>query len=258
MLKKLKYQCELFWLALGFFTRIPIPSSTPYSETRMNRAGRYFPLVGLLIGVMVCVIYLGLAYVLPISSAVLLTMVASVLLTGAFHEDGLADMADGIGGGMTVERRLEIMKDSRLGTYGTITLVLALLLKWQLLVELLSSGLVAPLMIFLLGYALSRATAVTLIHDMKYVTDIDTSKSKPLAQRQTLGEYWLAWAFGILPLLWLPLRPALLLLLVMLVQRWLFQWWLNKRLGGFTGDCLGAVQQVTEITLYLVLLMLLQ
>ncbi|MGR5250930.1 adenosylcobinamide-GDP ribazoletransferase [Vibrio astriarenae] len=258
MVKFLKYQWELFWLALGFFSRIPIPQSTPYSEERMNRSGRYFPLVGLALGTIVYAGYWAFSYVLPNEVAVLLTMILSVLLTGAFHEDGLADMADGIGGGMTVERRLEIMKDSRLGTYGTITVILALFLKWQLLVTLFGSGLISPLLVLLIGYGLSRAVAVTLIYDMTYVTDSAGSKSRPLAQRQTLAEFWCAIAIGVTPLIGIPPVPASIMLISMMILRALFQIWLDKRLGGFTGDCLGAVQQVSELTLYIIMLMMIQ
>lgn len=258
MNKTLKYQMELFWLAMGFFTRIPIPSVTPYSEERMNRAGRYFPLVGMLVGFLVYLGYCVISLFLPLEVAVLLAMVLSVLITGAFHEDGLADMADGIGGGMTIERRLTIMKDSRLGTYGTITLSLALLLKWQLLVALLGSGLVSPALILISAYTLSRAVAVTLIYDMNYVNESDGSKSKPLAQKQTLSEFWCAIAIGVTPLLWLNGYSSMFIVTAMIVLRSIFKIWLNKRLGGFTGDCLGAVQQIAEITIYIVMLSLMQ
>ncbi len=118
MLAGLKYQLELFWLSLGFFSRLPIPSDTPYSEQRMNQAGRYFALVGLLLGCLCALVYWVASTLFSTEVAVFMMMCFSLMLTGAFHEDGLTDMADGIGGGMTVERRLAIMKDSRIGTYG--------------------------------------------------------------------------------------------------------------------------------------------
>ena len=124
---KVASQINLFYLALSFFTRIPVPRSMVYSPALLNQASRYFSLVGLFIGVITSVACYFLVMLFPLAIAILLTMILSLFLTGAFHEDGLADMADGIGGGFTIEKRLAIMKDSRLGTYGTITLFMALL-----------------------------------------------------------------------------------------------------------------------------------
>ena len=193
---RVTYQWELFALAMGFFSRLPMPKNTPYSSERMNRSGRYFSMVGLLLGVSCGGLFLLLDIVLPSSIAIFLMMSFSLMLTGAFHEDGLTDMADGIGGGMTLERRLTIMKDSRIGTYGASALVMALLGKWVLLNELVSmTGL---FMVIVASYTFSRAIAASLIYDMPYVSDLDTSKSKPLANKQTKGElvfianYWCA------------------------------------------------------------------
>lgn len=244
-----KYQYQLFMLALGFFSRIPVPTSIPYSEERMNQAGRYFALVGLLLGALCAlVLYLALL-VLPSSIALVIMMVFSLLLTGAFHEDGLTDMADGIGGGMTTERRLTIMKDSRIGTYGASALIMALLGKYLLLAELVRLDQVVTMVV--VAYTLSRAVAASLIYDMPYVSDIDTSKSKPLAQRQSKKELLLLALTGLLPCLLLAPQLIVLLVGVMVVFRVLFKRWLLARLGGFTGDCLGAAQQLSELLIYL-------
>lgn len=247
--QRIKYQWELFALALSFFSRIPIPASTPYSEDRMNRAGRYFSLVGLLLGALCGVCYALLELIFPATVSIFLTMVFSLMLTGAFHEDGLADMADGIGGGMTLERRLTIMKDSRIGTYGASALVMALLGKWLLLNELAS--ITSIFCILVVSYGLSRAVAASLIYDMPYVSDLDTSKSKPLASKQTIGELVLLMVSGIFPALWFGLEIALGLLVLAFIFGCLFKKWLLARLGGFTGDCLGAGQQLMELLIYL-------
>ncbi|USD63986.1 adenosylcobinamide-GDP ribazoletransferase [Vibrio sp. SCSIO 43136] len=251
-MKTLKYQWQLFCLALSFFSRLPVPSDTPYSPERMNRSGRFFALVGLLLGTLCALSYWVFAAILPITVAVFLTMVISLLLTGAFHEDGLADMADGIGGGMTLERRLEIMKDSRLGTYGAATLTLALLGKFLLLIELAQVTSLVP--ILMSGYVVSRAVAATLIRSMDYVTDAANSKAKPLAQSQSASEQAFLYLCGALSLLWLPLELAVGVAAALLVLRSLFKRWLNSRLGGFTGDCLGAGQQLAELAFYLICL----
>lgn len=177
----LRYQLELFLLAVSFFSRIPVPVSLPYSSERMNQAGRYFALVGLLLGAICALVYSLATQLFSTNISVFLTMVLSLLLTGAFHEDGLADMADGVGGGMTAERRLEIMKDSRIGTYGSSALIMVLLGKYLLLTELADLTSLVP--VWLLAYTLSRAVAASLIRNTPYVSDTDSSKSKPLAQQ---------------------------------------------------------------------------
>lgn len=248
----LKYQIELFLLALGFFSRLPIPADTPYSEQRMNQAGRYFALVGLLLGLLCAGVYAVAKLLFSADVAIFLTMVFSLLLTGAFHEDGLTDMADGIGGGMTQERRLTIMKDSRIGTYGASALVMALLGKFLFLSELADSNEVIPAIVT--AYVVSRALAASLIYDMPYVTDSDASKSKPLASKQSKSELGLLIVSGLIPALWLDLGLMVVLILVGLMFRTLFKRWLMTRIGGFTGDCLGAAQQLMELLTYLVIL----
>ena len=131
MINWLREQYWCFCLALAFFTRIPIPASTPFSPQRLNHASPYFAVVGMIVGTLTAAWCWFLCLWLPLPVALLLGLLGSLCLTGAFHEDGLADMADGLGGGMDVERKLTIMKDSRLGTYGACALLLALLLKRQ-------------------------------------------------------------------------------------------------------------------------------
>ncbi|MEZ9188971.1 adenosylcobinamide-GDP ribazoletransferase [Vibrio sp. 10N.286.52.F8] len=247
---RVTYQWELFALAMGFFSRLPMPKNTPYSTERMNRSGRYFSTVGLLLGVLCGGVFLLLDAILPSAVAIFLMMSFSLMLTGAFHEDGLTDMADGIGGGMTLERRLTIMKDSRIGTYGASALIMALLGKWVLLNELISmTGL---FMVIVTSYTFSRAIAASLIYDMPYVSDLDTSKSKPLANKQTKGELVFLLLVGVLPSLWFGLEFALVLSVVAYLFRTGFKTWLLARIGGFTGDCLGAAQQLMELLTYLV------
>ncbi|WP_027251057.1 adenosylcobinamide-GDP ribazoletransferase [Photobacterium halotolerans] len=248
----LRYQYQLFCLAVSFFSRLPIPASTPYSDERMNRAGRYFALVGLVLGALCAIAYSLSAAWLPPQFAVFITMVFSLLLTGAFHEDGLTDMADGIGGGMTTERRLIIMKDSRIGTYGAATLIMALLGKFIMLSYLAVHTELA--VILLIAYTLSRTVAASLIFDMPYVSDASTSKSKPLANAQTVPELLFSVATGILVCLVLAPDLALVLVVAAVLFRMGFKAWLNARLGGFTGDCLGAAQQLMELLIYLILI----
>ncbi len=268
-----KYQLQLFLLALGFFSRIPISSTIPYSSQRMNQAGRYFPLVGLLLGALCGLLFILLMQIFSSEIAIFLSMLFSLLLTGAFHEDGLTDMVDGIGGGMTIERRLTIMKDSRIGTYGGSALIMALLGKFLLLSQL-SSGILAqtflplspwqataPLasvfLLWVIAYTLSRAVAASLIFNTPYVSDPQGSKSKPLAARQSKGELVFITLSALLPCLLLKLPILGALMISALIFRQLFRRYLLARLGGFTGDCLGAAQQLMELLIYLLLLALL-
>lgn len=247
-----RYQVELFFLALSFFSRLPVPADTPYSSERMNQAGRYFALVGVLLGGLTAFSYILFSQWFPAQVSLVLMMTFSLMLTGAFHEDGLTDMADGIGGSMNGERRLAIMKDSRIGTYGACTLIMALLAKFVFLSALVADGWVVAALV--VSYSLSRAVAASLIYDMPYVSDPDTSKSKPLANRQKKGELLFSLLCGILPCLWFGLKMTLVLCMVAVIFRWLFRRWLMARIGGFTGDCLGAAQQLMELLAYLVLI----
>ncbi|XQW85629.1 adenosylcobinamide-GDP ribazoletransferase [Thalassotalea piscium] len=250
-------QWQLLCLSIMFFTRFPVPKSTPYSAHLMNQANRYFPLVGFILALLLCLIYIGLRSLFPLDVAVILVMITSLLFTGAFHEDGLADMADGIGGGLTIEKRLAIMKDSRIGTYGSVTLIMALLLKFILLLALAKQQLF--ILSLLLAYTLSRSLAATLIFNTAYVADEAQSKSKPLASQQSVSELVIVIVSGVLALLLFIEKPwfialSVWLVIVLVTFRTLFRYWLIKRIKGFTGDCLGAAQQISELLIYMTLI----
>jgi len=252
----IKYQWQLFSLAVMFFSRLPVSNNIPYSALRMNQANRYFSMVGLLIGGILALVFYVIQPIFPLEVAIILLMISSVLLTGAFHEDGLADMADGMGGGYTVENRLLIMKDSRIGTYGSVSLLLALLLKFYLLLILAQHSQLIFSLIF--AYGLSRALAASLIFNTQYVSDSEDSKSKPLAAQQSLTELLLNIIVAVLPCLFIKeIFPELFNILLLTIAslfifRFCFRRWLIARIGGFTGDCLGAAQQISELIIYLV------
>jgi adenosylcobinamide-GDP ribazoletransferase len=226
------------------------PGSAIRAEA-LNRSARYFPAVGLLIGGIGALVYLGAAQLWPQAVAVLLSMAATIYATGAFHEDGLSDTVDGLGGGWEKLRILEIMKDSRVGSYGVVAMVLALLGKFLLL-----SSLEPALIPFALlaGHALSRFCATVLLATMDYVREDLLAKAKPLATRLSPGAMLVALSFVVAALAFLPLEKAIFgCVLAALVTFWLaakFKRWL----GGYTGDCLGATQQLSEIAFYLGLL----
>lgn len=253
-------ELRLFLTAIQFFTRIPVPAWVGHQPQQLNRAARYFPLVGVVVGALSAATLLLAAYVLPLTLAVGLSMAFGILITGAFHEDGLSDFADGLGGGFTREKALAIMKDSRIGAYGAIALILVLLMKYQALLQLCdahSSKLVAAALIA--AHATSRLMAASLIATQRYIRDDDSARAKPAAEQIDHSSLAIAMLTGIstLALLYAAETPVVNIaaaVISALLMRGYLAWRLQKRLGGYTGDCLGAVQQLTELAFYLGLL----
>ena len=244
----LRRELEYFFGAVRFFTRLPVPAWVGHSSEALNRSARYFPAVGLLIGGIGALVYLGAALLWPPAVAILLSMAATIYATGAFHEDGLADTVDGLGGGWEKLRILEIMKDSRVGSYGVVAMVLALLGKFTLLCALEPA--LVPL-VLLAGHSLSRFCSTVLLATMEYVREDLLAKAKPLATGLSGGAVLVALLAPLAALSLLPPEKVLAgSVLAALATLWLagkFKRWL----GGYTGDCLGAVQQVSEIAFYL-------
>ena len=245
----MKQQLNLFFLALGFFSRIPMPAWIVYSPENLNRASRYFTLVGWLLGGLVALVFIAADTLFSNSVSLWLAMGFSLLLTGAFHEDGLADTADGFGGAFAREKKLSIMKDSRIGTYGATALVMALLGKYVLLIE--NTQIVFSLII---AYALSRTVAASLVFDMRYVADEDGSKSKPLANNQSKTDLLILLASALPAFFFLHWLNVLIIIAALVLIRYAAKWYFQKQIGGYTGDCLGAAQQVSELAIYLLLL----
>ena len=265
-----------FLTAVQFFTRIPITGRLAewvgFSGELLRASAGHFPGVGLMVGAVAATVFAMVNAFLPESAftplvAAVLSTIATVLMTGGFHEDGLADVADGLGGSYDRERALDIMKDSRVGAFGAMALVLALLAKVALLallgsVEGIPSGWdAAPLGTWLVcaalvaGHVTSRALPLLLIAWLPHVGDTAASKSKPLADRISTRSLLIAF-------LWLLMTLALVLTVLdaihlivacsfsVLALLWMGRWF-KRRLQGFTGDCLGATQQVCEIAFYL-------
>lgn len=250
----------LLRLAIVFLTRWPIEIKQKIEDDVLNAATGYFALVGLLVAfISVGALFLA-QLVLPSHIAIVIAMIASVLFTGAFHEDGLADTADGLGGGWTVEAKLNIMKDSRIGTYGCSALLLVLLLKYQLLVALFDSSFVLIVAALFVGHSLSRALAVSVIGALEYVQLDKASKTKPVAQSLTKvsKQVLILTMVAVLTLAWLlnifTMSQLVILLVLLAVIRHLLITFINKQLGGYTGDVLGAFQQVFEVSIYATLL----
>ncbi|TXG87481.1 MAG: adenosylcobinamide-GDP ribazoletransferase [Rhodocyclaceae bacterium] len=241
----LRREAEYFFGAIRFFTRLPVPAWVGHSPEALNHSARYFPLVGIVVGLIAALVFAATSFLLPKTLAVLFAMAATIHVTGAFHEDGWADMVDGFGGGWTRERALEIMKDSRIGSFGAVALVLMLLGKFVALIEL-DALLVAPALIA--GHAFSRLCSTTLLHFLDYARE--EGKAKPLATRISLGELLCATAFGCVALLMLPPTAAICGVAFALAATAVLAAKIHGRLGGYTGDCLGATQQLAELAFY--------
>jgi len=258
--EKCQEQYYLLLLALSFFTRVPVHLPEVIKPEMLHKASRYFALVGLFIGIVTAFIFAVFASFLPVSLAILISMGCSLLLTGAFHEDGWADVWDGFGGGWTVEQKLNIMKDSRLGTYGAAALFFILMIKYQSLVLLSVSeenSLLAICYALILVHTLSRTVSTSLIFSMNYVSEDAQSKVKPLAQHLSLNSLLVLVITSVLVLFTLlPALHCLVMIICLWIIRLLLIFWFNRQLGGFTGDCLGAAQQILEVAVYIILIVL--
>lgn len=242
----MKKELELFFTALMFYTRIPCPKWVTHDPEYLNKATRYFPLMGWIVGGACAAVFYGADYLLNTPIALLLSIAAGIFITGAFHEDGFADVCDGFGGGWTKEKILDIMKDSRTGAYGVIGVCMILLLKYT---ALLSIPYAAIAVVLIAGHSFSRLCAVLVVASSSYVRENEDAKAKPLAKTITKREIIPALCFGIIPLFFLGLHSVAVV--APLIATWYLRRYFHKWIGGYTGDCLGTVQQVTEVFFYL-------
>jgi adenosylcobinamide-GDP ribazoletransferase len=248
-------ELEVFFAALRFFTRLPVPAWVGHSQQQLDRAARYFPLVGLIVGGIGALVTFAAARALPVSLAILAGMAATLAVTGAFHEDGFADAADGFGGGWDKRRVLEIMKDSRIGSFGAIAITLMLLAKFNALVQIDAlDGRRMLVLALLAGHALSRFASTTLICALDYVREDDSAKAKPLARRLSPPALGVAALFGLGPCLLLAVSKVWVAIVLAAAVTLLCARYFVRRIGGYTGDCLGATQQAAELAFYVGLL----
>jgi adenosylcobinamide-GDP ribazoletransferase len=252
-----------FLLAIQFFTRIPITGQLAvwvgFIPEMLRASAAHFAGVGWIVGSVAALVYTVFDMLLPGGYAPLIaaciSTIATLLLTGGFHEDGLADLADGLGGSYDRDRALEIMKDSRIGAFGAMALVLALLTKIALLAALGGLDAWAVVALILASHVVSRAFPMALLALLPHVGDAAGSKSKPLADSISARALFsnVIWCFGLIPLVFIAQTATEFIAgLGLALLAWCFMWWrLAKRLQGFTGDALGATQQVCEITFLL-------
>lgn len=244
MVAWLGLQVRLLLVGIQFLTRIPTPQLTAFEETWITRATRYFPLVGQIVGGVCALVLIAASQIWSAGIAAALALAVGIALTGAFHEDGLADTADGLGGGQTPARRLEIMKDSRIGTYGAVTLVLILSLKMLALADLPATVAAVALVA---AHGTGRAAAVVAMRLTPYAVEGEAGKWKPTPQGVRTAEMACAVGLALWPLALLQPGAAvagvaggtMLALTLALIAR--------RLIGGHTGDVLGAIEQAFEM-----------
>jgi len=251
----LKQEFQYLLAAIQFFTRIPLPMGVTHDSVTLNQALKYFPLIGWLVGGVCGLTYYLAAGTWPVSVAVVLSIIVGVLLTGALHEDGFADSCDGFGGGWDKSQVLAIMKDPRIGNYAALGLILMLLLKTVLLIQLAQESDGLLLIALLLAHSASRLLVLPLPWLLDYARESDDSKSRAMVAGRFSGSM-LAYAslFVLLPLLYLQAPPLWYALLNAAAVAAIMGLYFKRRIGGYSGDCLGATQQVTEVVVYLSLL----
>ncbi|ACF12579.1 cobalamin 5'-phosphate synthase [Chloroherpeton thalassium ATCC 35110] len=246
----MKTQFNVFLSAVMFLTRLPVGRWVHYNAEHLAQSSIYFPLVGALVGA-IAVGALSLSLLLiPVLPAVLISMIATILATGALHEDGFADCADGFGGGFETERVLEIMKDSRLGTYGAIALWISLSLKAALLYEITSRDALLCAGALISGHTLGRFSSLVLIYRYPYVRKT-ASKSKSVMNGLSSPRLAIAMIYTLIITATSLLEQALLPLGFAALATGFAGRYFNRRIGGITGDTLGAASQFVELSVYL-------
>jgi adenosylcobinamide-GDP ribazoletransferase len=247
----LKRQILTFFASILFFSRLPVLFRLQITDVHFRQSARYLPWVGLIVSFIGALVMYYAGRILPPSMAVLLGLVITTLLTGGLHEDGLADVCDGFGGGYTKQRVLDIMKDSHIGTYGVIGLILAFLFRFGALAEMPRYFMA---LFFVTGNVLSRFTLVTVMYKYPYARNDGSSKAKSVIGQYTITDIIIASVPVILMYCVIGSWAALLTLIPVWITKWLLALYFNKKIDGYTGDCMGAMQQATEIVFYLSIL----
>jgi adenosylcobinamide-GDP ribazoletransferase len=232
-------------VAFQFLTRIPTPSIT-FEADSLSRATKFFPLVGLVVGSGAMVLRKLLGLHLNRSLVALVVLIYLVLITGCLHEDGLADAADGFGGGQTREQILAIFRDSRIGSYGATALVLSLLARYLLLASLPLEHFAAYV---ISSQVLCRWSSLPLSYFLPPAREQDGQGAR-IAKLTSLASLIFGSVFGFVVVAIALRRSAAAPMLVAILAVGLSGWFYSRELGGVTGDCFGTTSQFTEIAVY--------
>jgi adenosylcobinamide-GDP ribazoletransferase len=242
-----------FFIAVQFLTRLPFPSMLSISEAELAKAAAFFPLVGVIVGGGAALVFTLLQLLLPVPASVLGAIVFAAFITNGFHEDGLADAFDGFGGDWTKDRVLEIMRDSRIGTYGTLALSFLVIGKLTLLSSLPQGQIWRWLIV---AHTAARWTILPLCAWLPYARA--EGQGKLVAKQVGALEIVTGTVTLLVTFLLIPWRPALAVFLMTSLVTLLSGLYFRARLQGITGDCLGAANQLTEVGLYMTAVILLR
>lgn len=245
--------------AFTFMTRLPLGRFASHDENHLRASAAYFPLVGVTVGAIGASVYVASKSLWPTSIAVLLSMIATVFATGAFHEDALADTLDGFGGGRTPDRILEIMKDSRVGSFALVGVALTLAVKFAALVSIGESGGVSRIARTLVaGHVLARWSSIPLMMTLPYVRPTSTnarpSAGGPFATPLHPGRAFTGSAIAAVLSFAVLGASSIVAGIVAIVVTLIAGLWFKRRIGGITGDTLGAANQIVEVAVYLAIL----
>ncbi len=221
-----------------------------YSQDALGKSLVYFPVVGLVVAVLGILGFSVFSLIFSVELSLLFTLLLVVLSTGAFHEDGLADSCDGFGGGYEPDKVLTIMKDSRVGTYGALGLWFLMTLKFLILAELTTQSFLLFVKAFLAGHVLARFSSLILIFRYPYVGKSSTS-SKPIAESLSKKGFITGTLVTFLIALLVLQEMLILPLSLAAVSVWIAGRYFLKRIGGITGDALGAANQLVEVSVYI-------
>ncbi|MFR9628886.1 MAG: adenosylcobinamide-GDP ribazoletransferase [Rikenellaceae bacterium] len=238
--------------AILFYSRLPVPRGVKCTSEILSQSLCYFPLVGLLVGAIGFGGYWLSGLLLPHNICIIVTMSAMILTTGALHEDGFADFCDGFGGGYDKDSILRIMKDSHIGTYGVIGLIFMILVRYTMLCSFDQDSMAT---VIILAQGASRFAPVVMTKISKYARS-EPSKSSHSAMGLSMKGVILAMIFSLLPLVILGWKVAICYIMIMSIIFVLFRRYTYRHIDGFTGDTLGALQQIGEVVFYMVLLIL--
>lgn len=255
----MRIDAHAFLSALTYFTRIRSPIAI--DQARAEGSACLAPVVGWIVGAVAAVVFLAAELVFPVTVSIVLSMVASILVTGALHEDGFMDFCDGFGGGATREQTLRIMRDSTVGAFAVLGAVMILLLKLAALVALATAlaaegrpvgAILAATLVA--AHGASRFVAVAFMYTGDYVPGDSPTKAAAMAKRMRGEELLIAAAGGVLPVVVLGAVSEGIVVFALVPLLFVFiamDHLLKRRIGGYTGDCLGAAQQISEVVFYL-------
>ncbi|GLS89642.1 adenosylcobinamide-GDP ribazoletransferase [Psychromonas marina] len=258
VLQNLRQQLILFFYALSYFTRVPIPRCIDFDDEQFHKANVYLPLIGLGVALVMGGIFYVSQLIFSIPISLILMLIGGLLLTGALHEDGFADCCDGFGGGYNAAQRLKIMKDSQIGSYAGIGLVVLFILKLNVLIELTAISYSSLFIALLLAHTLSRYAALFIMQTLPYVRLDKQSKVQSLATKLPQGYFIFASLCALSSLLLLSPANAVSIVAISVIATFILRQLFLKSLQGYTGDCLGFAQQCIELIILLLLTVVLQ